>query len=90
MISLTQLPALSYVCPDCGADLRADGWYIPGMRNLASLKCEKCAGQFYGDLPTGHGIDLLATQRHYTLQPTSLIFRMEKYGLSAKMANGLR
>ena len=32
------------------------GVAIPGMRPLASVRCEKCRKDFYADLPVGHGI----------------------------------
>jgi hypothetical protein len=33
-----------------------EDWWIPGMRMLAVLNCRRCARQFYGDLPAGHGL----------------------------------
>lgn len=31
-------------------------WWMPGMRMLAALHCSRCAREFYGDLPAGHGL----------------------------------
>lgn len=56
MIRLHQLPDVQHDCPYCGISLRAGGWYIPGMRNLAHLQCLSCMREFYGDLPSGHGL----------------------------------
>jgi hypothetical protein len=33
--------------------LQVLGWYIPGMRNLADLRCASCRREFYGDLSAG-------------------------------------
>ena len=46
----------AFDCPQCGWRLTAKGFLIPGMRNLADLFCEKCAGEFYGDLAAGQAI----------------------------------
>jgi hypothetical protein len=32
------------------------GWYMPGMRVLADLRCPQCNREYYGDLRTGHGL----------------------------------
>lgn len=32
------------------------GWHIPGMRNLAELRCPRCGREFYGDLPAGQAL----------------------------------
>ncbi|MFN2480547.1 MAG: hypothetical protein ABR554_03545 [Pyrinomonadaceae bacterium] len=36
--------------------LLIDGWYIPGMRNLAQLHCAGCGREFYGDLAAGQAL----------------------------------
>ena len=56
MIRLHPIPEAKYVCPHCQERLKVKGWYIPGMRNLADLKCSQCGREFYGDLPAGHGL----------------------------------
>ncbi|MGB8509699.1 MAG: hypothetical protein WCD76_15035 [Pyrinomonadaceae bacterium] len=40
-------------CPHCRAPLSVEGWHIPGMRNLADLRCTGCGREFYGDLAAG-------------------------------------
>jgi hypothetical protein len=32
------------------------GWHIPGMRNLADLRCTRCTREFYGDLAAGQAL----------------------------------
>lgn len=56
MIRLHPLPQAAFDCPHCGDKLNVIGWYIPGMRTLADLRCEQCGRTFYGDLPAGHGL----------------------------------
>lgn len=58
MIALHPAPESRHphTCPDCAVGLEVRGWYIPGMRNLADLVCRRCAREFYGDLPSGHGL----------------------------------
>ncbi|MDT5155879.1 MAG: hypothetical protein QOH51_236 [Acidobacteriota bacterium] len=56
MIRLHPIPEASYVCPSCSTALEPLGWYIPGMRNLADLRCPRCAREFYGDLPSGQAL----------------------------------
>lgn len=56
MIRLHPIPDANYNCPYCQVHLEVNGWYIPGMRNLADLRCQQCNLAFYGDLPSGHGL----------------------------------
>jgi len=56
MIRLHPIPDADHTCPYCQVRLEVRGWYIPGMRNLADLKCPQCGRKFYGDLPVGHGL----------------------------------
>ena len=56
MIRLHPIPDVDHTCPYCQVRLEVKGWYIPGMRNLADLKCLHCGREFYGDLPAGHGL----------------------------------
>ncbi|MCX5823696.1 MAG: hypothetical protein NTY86_09380 [Deltaproteobacteria bacterium] len=56
MINLHPLPESQYRCPFDDTKLDVLDWYIPGMRNLADLRCPKCGREFYGDLPAGHGL----------------------------------
>lgn len=43
-------------CPHCRVRLSVVGWHIPGMRNLADLRCTRCAREFYGDLASGQAL----------------------------------
>lgn len=56
MIPLHPVPDADHVCPYCHVRLAVQGWYIPGMRNLAELVCSQCGREYYGDLPSGHGL----------------------------------
>jgi hypothetical protein len=56
MILLHPIPETHHVCPYCGSELDAQGWYIPGMRNVVDLLCPQCKRRYYGDLPVGHGL----------------------------------
>lgn len=56
MIRLHPIPDANHACPYCQVRLDARGWYIPGMRTLAVLHCPHCKRDFYGDLPSGHGL----------------------------------
>jgi hypothetical protein len=56
MIHLHPIPDVKHNCPYCAVRLKARGWHIPGMRNLANLICPQCQVEFYGDLPSGHGL----------------------------------
>lgn len=56
MIPLHPIPESDHACPRCAVKLVAQGWYIPGMRNLADLKCPNCNRLYFGDLPVGHGL----------------------------------
>lgn len=49
-------PTFEHRCPRCEVALEAKGVWIPGMRTLADLQCPKCGMEYYGDLPTGHGL----------------------------------
>lgn len=57
MIRLYPLSESQHRCPFDDAKLEPIGWYIPGMRNLADLRCPECGREFYGDLPAGHGLN---------------------------------
>jgi hypothetical protein len=56
MIKLHPKPDIKYTCAKCGSQNSPHDWLIPGMRNLAIVKCESCGIQYYGDLPSGHGL----------------------------------
>ncbi len=56
MIKLKPIPDVTHHCPFDHAKLDIVDWYIPGMRNLADLRCPKCCREFYGDLLAGHGL----------------------------------
>ena len=56
MIPLHPVPEAHHLCPFCQVRLAIRGWYIPGMRCLADLTCTQCGHEFYGDLPSGHGL----------------------------------
>lgn len=56
MIPLHPLPEPLHSCPFCRERLEVQGWYIPGMRNMADLRCLRCERAFYGDLPVGQAI----------------------------------
>ncbi len=56
MIKLHPYPDPFHQCPYCHVLLTINGWYIPGMRNLADLCCPKCEREYYGDLLSGHGL----------------------------------
>lgn len=43
-------------CPHCRARLSVQGWHVPGMRNLADLRCERCGREFFGDLASGQAL----------------------------------
>lgn len=45
-----------HMCPYCAARLGVGGWLIPGMRNLADLRCGRCGREFYGDLAAGQAL----------------------------------
>jgi hypothetical protein len=32
------------------------GWYMPGMRSLADLRCNTCGREFFGDMATGQAL----------------------------------
>jgi hypothetical protein len=51
-----RLETTSFDCPACSTSLEATGFYIPGMRCLATLRCPSCGAEYYGDLPAGHGL----------------------------------
>ncbi len=56
MIHLRPTPETRFVCVYCQTPLACLGWYMPGMRNLAELKCHHCLREFYGDLPAGQAL----------------------------------
>ncbi len=55
-IQLHPLPEAHHLCPRCQKPLTASGWHIPGMRNLADLRCPECHGEYYGDLAAGQAL----------------------------------
>ena len=56
MIRLHPIPDADHTCPYCAISLKANGWHIPGMRNLADLTCPRCGREFYGDLAAGQAL----------------------------------
>ena len=56
MIRLHPLPDVIHHCPFDEERLEAVDWHIPGMRNLADLRCPTCGREFYGDLPAGQAL----------------------------------
>jgi len=56
MIKLHPIPETRFHCPHDNQQLQVIGWYIPGMRNLADLRCPECGREYYGDLQSGHGL----------------------------------
>lgn len=46
----------AHECPHCRVRLGVEGWHIPGMRNLADLRCTRCGREFYGDLAAGQAL----------------------------------
>jgi hypothetical protein len=56
MIKLHPMPDVSHDCPYDNAKLEPIGWYIPGMRNLADLRCPQCGREYYGDLLAGQAV----------------------------------
>lgn len=66
MIILHPIPDAVFNCPYCQEHLEVIGWYVPGMRNLADLKCPQCKLRFYGDLAVGHGLHYPMLLEHET------------------------
>jgi hypothetical protein len=56
MIPLVPMPVADHTCPHCDVMLEVRGWTIPGMRNLAQLRCGRCGRDFYGDLRSGQAM----------------------------------
>lgn len=56
MISLHPFTEAEHECPHCRVRLSVEGWHIPGMRNLADLRCARCGREFYGDLASGQAL----------------------------------
>lgn len=56
MIKLHPLPETKFQCPHDNQQLIVTDWYIPGMRNLADLRCPFCGQEYYGDLPSGQAL----------------------------------
>jgi len=56
VIRLHPLPEAEHDCPHCRRPLEVSGWHIPGMRNLADLRCPACGREFYGDLAAGQAL----------------------------------
>lgn len=55
-LKLHPLPEGTHDCPHCQEPLQVRGWLIPGMRNLADLRCSSCSSEFYGDLAAGQAL----------------------------------
>lgn len=55
-IRLHPIPEAEHDCPHCSRRLDVLGWHIPGMRNLAELRCPVCEFEFYGDLAAGQAL----------------------------------
>jgi len=53
MIKLHPIPEAEFHCPHDNQQLQVIGWYIPGMHNLADLRCLECGREYYGDLHAG-------------------------------------
>jgi hypothetical protein len=53
---LHPLADADHECPHCRVRLSVEGWHIPGMRNLADLRCPRCGRAFYGDLAAGQAL----------------------------------
>ena len=49
-------PGSDFYCPHDNQQLQVIDWYIPGMRNLADLKCPLCGREYYGDLQAGQAL----------------------------------
>ena len=56
-IRLHPLPEISFNCPICQIGLEVQGWYMPGMYTLATLRCSRCARSYYGELASGHALN---------------------------------
>lgn len=56
MILLHPIPEASYTCVACRTPLKCQGWYVPGMRNLADLVCTQCGTRYYADLAAGQAL----------------------------------
>jgi hypothetical protein len=56
MISVHPSLDVDFDCPHCERALEPLDWVVPGMRTLAELACPSCGREYYGDLPTGHGL----------------------------------
>ncbi|GAB4513301.1 MAG: hypothetical protein OHK0046_14000 [Anaerolineae bacterium] len=56
MINLASLPTFPHTCPECTGSLETVDWYIPGMRNLAKVRCIHCKREYFIDLPSGHAL----------------------------------
>jgi hypothetical protein len=57
MIDLHPKVTIPYHCPKCTSTNFPYDWMIPGMRNLAMIRCENCNIEYYADLPVGHGMN---------------------------------
>jgi hypothetical protein len=56
MIHLHPIPEAIAICVNCQTALTCQDWYIPGMRNLADMLCERCGARYYADLPAGQAL----------------------------------
>lgn len=56
MIPLHPHTEAAHDCPYCHVRLEVTGWLIPGMRNLADLRCASCGRESYGDLRAGQAL----------------------------------
>ncbi len=55
-VRLHPLTEADHECPYCRVRLSVAGWHVPGMRNLADLRCPRCLREFYGDLAAGQAL----------------------------------
>lgn len=56
VVRLHPIPEAEHDCPHCHQRMEIAGWHIPGMRNLADLRCPVCSREFYGDLAVGQAL----------------------------------
>lgn len=82
VVEFGPVPDVAYDCPVCGHALTATGWHMSGMRPLASLSCDDCGREYFGDLPTGnamHAPTLLAVESGETYQPDNESYFFAKW-----------
>jgi hypothetical protein len=56
MIPLSPVTQSLHQCVYCLTALEVMGWYMPGMRSLADLRCKTCGREFFGDMATGQAL----------------------------------